>query len=86
MNTDIRRKIFTVLMTSSDYIEAVQNLVKLEITKIQRREIPKIIVECCIQENPFNPYYAYLSQHLCTSARENQITFQYTLWDKIKNL
>ena len=86
MNTDIRRKIFTVLMTSSDYIEAVQNLVKLEITKIQRREIPKIIVECCIQENPFNPYYAYLSQHLCSSAREIQITFQYTLWDKIKNL
>ena len=86
MNTDIRRKIFTVLMTSSDYIEAIQNLVKLEITKIQRREIPKIVVECCIQENPFNPYYAYLSQNLCASDRENQITFQYTLWDKIKNL
>ncbi|KAI6656976.1 Nucleolar MIF4G domain-containing protein 1 isoform 1 [Oopsacas minuta] len=86
MNTDIRRKIFTVLMTSSDYIEAINNLVKLDITKIQRREIPKIIVECCIQENPFNLYYAYLSQRLCNSGRENQITFQYTLWDKIKNL
>ena len=86
MNTDIRRKIFTVLMTSSDYMEAVQNLLKLDLTKIQRREIAKIIVECCIQENPFNLYYAYLSQYLCNSARDNQVTFQYTLWDKIKNL
>ena len=86
MNTDIRRKIFTVLMTSSDYMEAVQNLLKLDLTKIQGREIPKIIVECCIQENPFNLYYAYLSQHVCNSARDNQVTFQYTIWDKIKNL
>ena len=86
MNTDVRRKIFTVLMTSSDYMESVQNLLKLDLTKIQRREIPKIIVECCIQESPFNLYYAYLSQHLCNSARDNQVTFQYTLWDKVKNL
>ncbi|EFN71840.1 Nucleolar MIF4G domain-containing protein 1 [Camponotus floridanus] len=86
MNTDIRRDIFCVLMTAEDYLDAFEKIHHLSLKNQQQREVIYVILNCCIQEKKFNPYYAVLAQRLCDSDRKYQLTIQYALWDKLKTL
>ncbi|XP_026825307.1 nucleolar MIF4G domain-containing protein 1 homolog isoform X1 [Ooceraea biroi] len=86
MNTDIRRDIFCVLMTAEDYLDAFEKIHHLGLKNQQQREVIYVILNCCIQEKKFNPYYAVLAQRLCDCDRKYQLNIQYALWDKLKIL
>ncbi|KAJ5069070.1 nucleolar mif4g domain-containing protein [Anaeramoeba ignava] len=86
MNTDIRRAIFTVVVTSEDYLDSFEKLVKLGLKGKQEREIVRVIIECCAQEKGYNPYYAYLSSKLCEYDHNFKQTFQFSFWDQFKQL
>ncbi|XP_010120068.1 PREDICTED: nucleolar MIF4G domain-containing protein 1, partial [Chlamydotis macqueenii] len=86
MNTDIRRNIFCVLMTSEDFLDAFEKLLGLGLKDQQEREIVHIIVYCCLQEKTYNPFYAFLANKFCECERRFQVTFQFSIWDKIKDL
>jgi len=86
MNTDIRRNIFFVVMSSEDYIDCFNKLLKLNLKEKQAREIVHVVIDCCLQEKIYNPYYAFLAQRLCEFSRSNQVTFQYSFWDRFKLL
>ncbi|XP_014800370.1 PREDICTED: nucleolar MIF4G domain-containing protein 1 [Calidris pugnax] len=86
MNTDIRRSIFCVLMTSEDFLDAFEKLLKLGLKDKQEREIVHVIIYCCLQEKTYNPFYAFLADKFCQCERRFQMTFQFSLWDKIKDL
>lgn len=73
MNTDIRRDIFCVLMTAEDYLDAFEKIHHLGLKNQQQKEIIYVILNCCIQEKKFNPYYAVLAQRLCDSDRKYQV-------------
>ena len=47
MNTDIRRSIFVVLMSSDDYVDACERLGQLNLTEVQQREIVRVLLHCC---------------------------------------
>ncbi|KAG6819525.1 hypothetical protein H0H93_011028 [Arthromyces matolae] len=76
MNTDIRRSIFVVLMSSDDYVDACERLSQLNLTQIQQREI----------EKTYNPYYTLVCQQLCRTSHSYKITLQFTLWDFLRDL
>ncbi|KAH0627591.1 hypothetical protein JD844_003506 [Phrynosoma platyrhinos] len=84
MNTDIRRNIFCILMTSEDFLDAFEKLLKLK--DQQEREIVHVLIDCCLQEKTYNPFYAYLSAKFCEYERRFQMTFQFSMWDKIREL
>jgi len=84
MNTDVRKSIFVTLMSSEDYADAYERLLKLGLKDKQEREIVRVLIHCCSQEKIFNPYYAYISQRFCEYSYSFQITFQYALWDIFK--
>ncbi|KAG8138768.1 hypothetical protein E2320_001564, partial [Naja naja] len=86
MNTDIRRNIFCILMTSEDFLDAFEKLLKLKLKDQQEREIAHILLDCCLQEKTYNPFYAYLSAKFCEYEKRFQITFQFSIWDKIRDL
>ncbi|XP_009869959.1 PREDICTED: nucleolar MIF4G domain-containing protein 1, partial [Apaloderma vittatum] len=86
MNTDIRRSIFCVLMTSEDYLDAFEKLLKLGLKNQQEREIVHVTLYCCLQEKTYNPFYAYLAGKFCECERRFQMTFQFSIWDKIREL
>ncbi|KAG9017984.1 suppressor of glycerol defect [Tulasnella sp. 427] len=71
MNTDVRRSIFVVLMSSEDYVDACERLGHLKISDQQRPEV----------EKAYNPYYTLIAQHLSTSTRNVRFSLQYCLWD-----
>ncbi|XP_010561350.1 PREDICTED: nucleolar MIF4G domain-containing protein 1 [Haliaeetus leucocephalus] len=86
MNTDIRRSIFCVLMTSEDFLDAFEKLLKLGLKDQQEREIVHVILYCCLQEKTYNPFYAFLANKFCKCERRFQVTFQFSIWDKIRDL
>ncbi|KAI8439793.1 hypothetical protein MSG28_013469 [Choristoneura fumiferana] len=86
MNTDVRRSIFCVIMAAEDYMDAFEKLQHLGLKGQQEREIVHVLLACCMQEKTYNPYYAVLGQKLCDVDRKYQLSIQFAVWDKIKDL
>lgn len=86
MNTDVRRNIFCVLMTSEDYMDAFEKLLRMGLKDKQEREIVHVLMDCCLQEKTFNAFYAVLGEKFCSHDRRFQMTFQFSIWDKFKEL
>ncbi|CAL5350673.1 unnamed protein product [Camellia sinensis] len=86
MNTDVRRAIFCVIMSGEDYVDAFEKLLRLDLQGKQDREIMRVLVECCLQEQIFNKYYSVLAIKLCSHDKNHKITLQYCLWDHFKGL
>ncbi|RDX57306.1 MIF4G-domain-containing protein [Lentinus brumalis] len=86
MNTDIRRGIFVVLMSSDDYADACERLAQLRLTEVQQREIIRVILHCCGNEKQYNPYYALVGQQLCRLSHSHKITLQFCLWDFLRDM
>lgn len=59
MNTDIRKSIFVVLMTSEDYMDAFERLHKIGLKHKQEREIVLVILHCCGQVDAQNHLGAF---------------------------
>lgn len=38
------------------------------------------------QEKSFNPYYAFVVQHLCRNSHSYKVTLQFCLWDFLRDL
>ncbi|KIO34363.1 hypothetical protein M407DRAFT_13520 [Tulasnella calospora MUT 4182] len=81
MNTDVRRSIFVVLMSSEDYVDACERLGHLKISDQQRPEVVRVLLHCLGNEKAYNPYYTLIAQHLSTSTRSVRFSLQYCLWD-----
>ena len=59
--------------THQDYADAFEKLMKLGLKEVQEREMIHVLVDCCLQETTYNPYYAYLGQKLCEFKRSHQV-------------
>ncbi|KAF9205931.1 suppressor of glycerol defect [Haplosporangium sp. Z 27] len=86
MNTDVRRSIFVVLMSSEDYIDAFERLIKLNLKEVQQREIVRVLLHCAGNETVYNPYYTLVGQRLCQHDHSFKITYQYSLWDLLREM
>ncbi|XP_035866968.1 nucleolar MIF4G domain-containing protein 1 isoform X1 [Phyllostomus discolor] len=86
MNTDVRRSIFCTIMSSEDFLDAFERLLKLGLKDQQEREVVHVLVDCCLQERSYNPFYAFLAGKLCGYERRFQMTFQFSIWDKFRDL
>ncbi|KAJ3227957.1 suppressor of glycerol defect [Clydaea vesicula] len=86
MNTDVRRSIFIVLMSSEDCVDAFNRLSRVNLNATQQREIVKVLLHCCAQEKVYNPYYTLVLQKFLLKSHSFKITFRFTLWDQLKLL
>lgn len=86
MNTEIRKSIFSTIVSSDDYSDAFERLLAMKLTGKQEREIILVLLHCCGQEKVFNPFYAFLAGKFASYRQGFKITLQYTLWDCFKQL
>ncbi|GAA5858791.1 hypothetical protein JCM1840_006558 [Sporobolomyces johnsonii] len=86
MNTEVRKGVFTVLMSSEDYVDACERLLQLGLSDVQQREIARVLLQCSGNEKAYNPYYTLVAHRLCTKSHSFQITLQYLLWDFLRDL
>lgn len=86
MNTDIRKQIFLVVMSSRDVTDAFERLARLDLKGKQDREVARVLCECCGSEKNYNEFYAELAALFCAQNRQYKITLQYAFWDLFKTL
>uniref|UniRef100_A0A7I4D9X4 MI domain-containing protein n=1 Tax=Physcomitrium patens TaxID=3218 RepID=A0A7I4D9X4_PHYPA len=86
MNTDARRALFCIIMSAEDCVDAFEKILRLKLPGKQDREVVRVIVECCMQERAYNPYYALIVTRLCNHDKNHKFSFQYCLWDHLKQL
>lgn len=55
-------------------MDGFQKLVRLGLKDVQEREAVHVLVDCCLQEKSYNPYYAHLAQKLCEFKKANQVS------------
>lgn len=85
MNTDIRRAIFITLMSSSDYKDAHVRLLKLNLTRSQEVEIPRVLLHCAGAEQVYNPFYTVIARRLC-GEHKLRVAFRFALWDLFRKM
>ncbi|KAL7436794.1 hypothetical protein ACHAXH_005981 [Discostella pseudostelligera] len=87
MNTDARRAIFCIIMGSSDFDDAFEKLVRQGMLKPKvERDVIRVIVHCCGEEEAFNPFYAYLAIRCSEYQPKSRFTLMLTFWDIFKQL
>ena len=86
MNTETRKNIFCTVMAAEDYLDAFEKLLKMVIKSQKEREIIFVLLDCCLQEQNFNPYYPQLSVKLAIFDRKYRLAAQFSVWDRIKEL
>ncbi|WWC86492.1 uncharacterized protein L201_001369 [Kwoniella dendrophila CBS 6074] len=86
MNTDVRRGVFVVLMSSEDYVHACDRLNALKLSDVQQREFVRVALHCCGLEKVYNPYYTLILSNLCSNSYDHRFTLQYALWDFFREL
>lgn len=86
MNTETRRAVFCVVMGADDYLDAAERLLRLRLQAGQEREMVRVVLECCMQEKAYNPYYAHLLAHLCKGSKSHRTTAKFCAWDQWKEL
>lgn len=72
-------------MSSDDYLHAYEQLMHLNLKKTQEREIVRVVLQCCLAEKTYNPFYQYLSIRLLSDVNF-KYTFKYALWDYLKSV
>jgi len=65
MNTDLRKSIFCIILSSSDCEDAFTNLLKQQILHPHYSEVGRVLVECSIREKNYNPFYTHLGSKIC---------------------
>ena len=87
MNTDTRKVIFCAVMSSSDYMEAFEKLVKLDIkSPMKEREAALVLTLCCIKEPQINPFYPKVAAKLCRTDRKFRMSVQCSIWDRLSSI
>jgi len=86
MNTEARRAIFCVIMGAEDFADALERLLRLPLAEKQDREVPRVLLECCLQEKAYNPYYEVLASKLCERQKKHRLTLQLCVWDQIREI
>ena len=51
----------------------MDRLLKLPLADKQEREIPRVLIECCLQEKAYNPYYEVLATRLCERVKGHRL-------------
>ena len=86
MSTEVRRNVFCVLMSSQDYEHCFEKMLKLSIKDKQEREIIYVTMLCALKCKSFNPYYTNVIKKFCQYSKNYQITTQFSIWDRLKDL
>lgn len=69
-------------MSSDDYLDASQKLLKLKLNKNQSKEIPLVLVECCLVEKTYNPFYELVARQISTIFKKFPYHLSLTLLDR----
>ncbi|CAA0813254.1 MIF4G domain-containing protein / MA3 domain-containing protein [Striga hermonthica] len=73
---NLRRTIYSTIMSSVDFEEAGHKLMKMKLEPGQEMELCIMLLECCSQERTYLRYYGLLGQRFCMINKVHQENFE----------
>jgi pre-mRNA-splicing factor CWC22 len=73
---NLRRTIYLTIMSSVDFEECANKLLKIKLKPGQEIEMCNMLIECCNQERTFMRFYGLLGQRYCMIDRVYQENFE----------
>lgn len=67
-------------------LDAAERLLRLPLKGAAERDIPRVILHCCLQEKAWNPFYAMVMNRVAAVSKTHKTTLQFMAWDKLKAL
>ena len=67
------------MLCLQDFLDAFEKLLHLGLKGQQEREISYVILDCCLQEKIFNPYYFHLAQKFCDFDRKHKVGLSFSI-------
>ncbi|KAF2724131.1 hypothetical protein K431DRAFT_263328 [Polychaeton citri CBS 116435] len=86
MNTDIRRAVFSTLLSASDFSDAYTSLLKLRLNSKQDLEIPRVLLHCAGAEEVYNPYYTLVAKKLCQDSKRVAKAFRFATLGVLRSM
>jgi nucleolar MIF4G domain-containing protein 1 len=85
MNSDTRRSIFCIIMSSADCEDCFEKLVRAGMLKNRvERDTVRVLIECCGNEKAYNKFYSHLGARICEYQSSCKFTIQLAFWDVFK--
>ena len=71
----LRKTIYLVIMSSADFEECCHKMLKMSIRPGQEIELCNMVIECCMQDRTYLPYYGHIGQRYCRLFEVYQLKF-----------
>jgi nucleolar MIF4G domain-containing protein 1 len=85
MNTDRKRAIFCIIMGGTDCEDTFEKLCRSSMLQNRsERDVVRVLVECCGQENSYNKFYGHLAARICEFQPQSRFSLQLAYWDVFK--
>lgn len=76
-----------MLVGAEDCFQAFEQICRLNLKKVQEREVIRVLLQCCLTEKTYNKYYGLVAEKMVQHAPQSyKYTLKYTLWDHLKTI
>ncbi|CBH11763.1 hypothetical protein, conserved [Trypanosoma brucei gambiense DAL972] len=86
LNTENKREVFKCVVNASDDLEAFTLLMHRDPSFSRLHDTFAVLLQCCYQENLYNPYYTQVVQRFCSAKPSCKNTLQFAIWDMFKTI
>ncbi|OAF66514.1 Nucleolar MIF4G domain-containing protein 1 [Intoshia linei] len=84
MNTEIRINIFCQIFESKNYNDAFNNINKLNLNSVQKRQIVHVLFQLILKCKKPKDFYVLTLKKFVEFERNYKLTLKYTIWDHLK--
>ncbi|CAL4067005.1 unnamed protein product, partial [Meganyctiphanes norvegica] len=78
--------LYIVTEGSEDYLDAFEKLLQLSLPPQQEQEIFSVILLCCQKGKVYNPFFAHLTDQMCTFDSKYKSLLRKALYDKFEEI
>ena len=66
-------------------LDAAEKLLRLELRGAAARDVPRVVLHCCLQEQAWNPFYAKVMARVAMAGKLHRTAVQQMVLEKARN-
>ena len=82
--SETKRAIFECITAATDEQDCYHMLARRDPTGANTHDTVSVLLQCCLQEELYNPFYAEVVHRILTAQKKQRMTIQFAIWDRFK--
>ena len=58
-------------------MDAAERLLRLDLKGAAQRDVPRVVLHCCLQETSYNPFYALVMARVARVSKSHRTTLEF---------